>query len=316
MKHRALIVATVATVASTMLAAPMRNAEYDGVAAYYDRVFPKLVPTRSPVASKCATKLVQSMFIVEDHRTGIGKIVNVRAGLHLILNHRTAEVIQLWNHNLVKYIAASAPQSLPKLSCGEAIVRAKEYLTALELELPTNCVIRVVAFDGDYPSQWEVRWVPLFGGYEIDDFVESDIQSMVVVFHEEYGFCGYGFDINVPPPATTVVNLSREQAISRASAVAPLVMETGFYKAARADGFKITGVSAVRICVAVPNWLLDPERAVWIRQAAPVEESRLCWIVTFATVDTVDRGDMILSRVKVLVYIDAATGEVVGANFS
>jgi hypothetical protein len=74
-------------------------------------------------------------------------------------------------------------------------------------------------------------------------------------------------------------------------------------------------MESAELRISVPNWLLDPARAVWIREKPP-EETRLCWVVRFRTTDTVDRRSMKLTPVEILIYIDAATGEVVGANFT
>ncbi len=70
------------------------------------------------------------------------------------------------------------------------------------------------------------------------------------------------------------------------------------------------------LLIAAPNWLLDPKRAVWLRDKPP-EETRLCWVVTFTSVYTgkEDPGTMAVPPMFI-VYIDAATGEIVGANFT
>ena len=151
--------------------------------------------------------------------------------------------------------------------------------------------------------------------YAYDDFVKSYVQSIVILFSEDHGFCSYGCNLSVPPPKRTIVKIVKEEAITRASKVAPLVMKTQFYQSARASGFVINGVRNAELKIAAPNWLLDPARAVWIREKPP-EETRLCWIVTFSTVDTVNREGMNLSQVDILVYLDADTVEIVGANFS
>jgi hypothetical protein len=233
-----------------------------------------------------------------------------------MLFQKTAAIYQMANHQLSRYVTTNNVQKVPKLSVSEALDRAKFYLKELEVELPTNAILKVVSFGGDYLGQWEVRWRPATGGFTYDDLLSCEEQSMVVLFHEEYGFCGYACALDFPAPTSTVVRVTQEEAIVKASKVAPLVMKTPFYRMCRERGFVVSGVKNTELKIVAPNWLLDPARAIWIRKTPP-EETRLCWIVTFETKDTIERkGGMRLTDVDIYIHIDAATGEVVGANFT
>jgi hypothetical protein len=126
-----------------------------------------------------------------------------------------------------------------------------------------------------------------------------------------------------PAPKSLEVSVTREDAVRKAMEAVPKVMETPFYQQTRADGFVADKVKSCELKVAIPNWLLDPKRAEWITEKLP-EETRLCWVVRISTVDAkaADRpkrkdgkvGE--LMRPDILVYIDAASGEIVGAYFT
>ena len=78
----------------------------------------------------------------------------------------------------------------------------------------------------------------------------------------------------------------------------------------------MSGLHKAELLIAAPNWLLDPKRAVWLRDKPP-EETRLCWVVTFTSVYTgKEEPGTMLAPPMFIVYIDAATGEIVGANFT
>lgn len=72
----------------------------------------------------------------------------------------------------------------------------------------------------------------------------------------------------------------------------------------------------VELKVVAPNWLLDPKRAVWLR-TKPAEEMRVCWAVHCLTRPGTE--EITLKKLlppQIVIYIDAATGEAVGAGFS
>ncbi len=110
--------------------------------------------------------------------------------------------------------------------------------------------------------------------------------------------------------------VTQDAAITKASKVVPLIQRSPYYLQCRLPGFVVSGVLKAELLVAAPNWLLDPKRAIWLRDKPP-EETRLCWVVAFTSVYTgkTEPGELLVPPVF-LVYIDAATGEVVGANFT
>jgi hypothetical protein len=299
------------------IAGPIKEPTYEAISNYYARVSSRLISKDGLFRVDGTVPLRAEM--IERGREAFSMRADIlrtseNSRLNLIISGKSAEIFLLSDRHLNRHIETNATQRVPTLTVGQAVERAKRYLVDLEVVLPTNAVLKRVLFNSDFKSVWEVRWAVQAGGFAYDEFLRDD-PTVVVLFHEEHGFCVYGNDVFFPLPKSTAVKISQEDAILKASKVAPLVMQTRFYRDARASGFKVTGVESAELKIAAPNWLLNPARAIWIREKPP-EETRLCWVVRFKTTDTVDRGKMKLSPVDILIYIDAATGEVVGANFT
>ena len=306
MKRLFLIFILLGAWGSASRAGPLRNGSYESIKAYYERMLPKLSITNAPLSRRAVT-------VEHLKRT---KMVRVDAPLYLLIDQISGEIRLVLNRPLDRSKRAEDKQTIPELSILEALQRARTYLALLEVALPTNCVIQRLAFNQGYPSQWDVRWAPSVNGYMYDEFLHSHEQSVAVIFHEKDGLVCYGRDWDFPPPKSTEVKISRNDAILKASKCVPLVMKTPFYQGARAQGFKVTELKSAELKIAMPNWLLDPKRAIWLLKTPP-KETRLCWIVIFTTVDSKKRKKGLkLLPVDVLIYIDAGTGEVVGANFS
>lgn len=323
MKSMILVVVFIGAGCLVSTAGPIKEPTFGALSNYYVRILPRML-SKDPSFQGNLNQALTSNKVLDDETNPLrGKVFNVydiraplEVPLNMIVSKGSAKIIQIWNPRIERYIKTNGVQNIPAMSISEALSQAKRYLADLEIVLPTNCVVRKVSFNDNYRSNWEVRWVLTDGGgYLYDEFSPIEDQTIVIVFHEKYGFCGYGSDICFPPPRSTEVKVSKEDALLKASKVASLVMQTPFYRSARASGFKVTGVESAELRIAAPNWLLDPARAIWIREKPP-EETRLCWVVRFKTTDTVDRGKMKLTAVEILVYVDAATGEVVGANFT
>jgi hypothetical protein len=126
-----------------------------------------------------------------------------------------------------------------------------------------------------------------------------------------------------PSPTSLTVAISRDEAVIKAEKLTDDVMRTPYYRMARRAGFKAVALDSCELKVVKPNWLLDPARASWPSPEI-VTETRLCWMVRFKTevisadVDpkSEDGTPMKLMRPDIVLYIDAATGECVGAGFS
>ena len=214
-------------------------------------------------------------------------------------------------------------QTTPALDSAAAIERAKEYLKVFEMPLPPTSVQPDAKFNGTHKSCWTIRWRRFSGQYVWDWEYGSGTtpsETMWVNFHEKEGLEGLGSGFCCPEPKSLEVKLSKEEAIAKAEKCVPLVQRTPVYLARRMDGFVVKTVLSCELKVAAPNWLLDPKRATWIRNSVP-NETRLCWIVQFTTRDTKEHKDAegkihTLMAPIITIYLDAATGEVVGAMFT
>lgn len=248
----------------------------------------------------------------------------------------------VWGHALVKFFATSNQLKsvsnlqlrsdlgkkgygfyYAQLGFSDAVERAKVYLDSYGIKLPESVRLKTVAFDrAPFPGAWEVRWEPVWGGYAQDEFVSLP-ETAWVIFHEQLGLQSVGSGIMAPAPASLVVTISRDEAIYKAERLVADVMRTPYYRMARREGFKATALDSCELKVVKPNWLLDPQRASW-PSPEEVIETRLCWMVRFNTdvigpdVDTkLEDGTVTkLKRPDIVIYIDAATGECVGAGYS
>jgi hypothetical protein len=212
---------------------------------------------------------------------------------------------------------------LPKLTLAGALAKAQEYLKQSGVEVPPYFRPFTISYDRMSAACWDVRWRRVEHGYMWDDFDQSDVENASVIFHEEYGLILAGANFYSPAPKSYDVRITAEEAIEKAAESAPAVMETSFYRFARAQGFSVNQLLSCDLKIAIPNWLLDPKRARWIREKPP-EETRLCWVVRFGTVDTrpaerpkgEDGKPIRLNPPEIVMYVDAASGEIVGANFN
>jgi hypothetical protein len=224
---------------------------------------------------------------------------------------------QVWVDKAISHghIKTNDMDGVPELSIAEAAERAKRYLDVMGIPLATNHVLYSAEFNsgGWSPLCWELVWGPPDHPYKFDD---TPI-SCEVTFHEKLGLVHARPAKPRPYPKTMSVNIAKNQAVFKAEKAAPLVMQTPFYLQCRLPGFKVKGVKSAELLISSPNWLLDPERAIWAREP-PTDETRLCWVVVFETVDTVRERPRNFKPMPpdILVYIDAATGEIVGANFT
>ena len=207
----------------------------------------------------------------------------------------------------------------PPFTFTHAISQARDYLDAFEISIPPgDFELSTAELNGRFKNCWEVGWTRVAGAYPWDDFSEGWREGVSVVFREDTGLVLLGNDIFSPAPQSTAVAIKREDAISKAANQVPLVQQTPFYQRAHLEGFAISSLASCALEVAVPNWLLDPDRAVWTRETPP-DETRLCWVVEFATRDAREAQRGIKGKLippNILIYLDAKTGEVVGANFT
>jgi hypothetical protein len=203
-----------------------------------------------------------------------------------------------------------------KLTPAEAVARAREYLAAFGFPIPKGFELHQADFGTRTLGMWNIAWHPIIGGHELDKFNESWVPEVVVAFDETEGLISAGWADMPPTPANLTVKVTREEAMLKASRVAPLVFETPYYKRTRVGGFVVASIFECNLRIAAPNYLLDPARAVWGRRSPP-KETRLCWVVRLRTKPgSRELEEQALMPPDIVIYIDALTGETVGANFS
>jgi hypothetical protein len=232
-------------------------------------------------------------------------------------DYRTKRLTRIRNGMLHEYTKTNCVQSTPELAVGEAVFRAKGYLEFLGIGIPAHMSLAGANFNATYDTTncWSIIWLPRVNGYQFDALFCRQI--IHVQFHERFGLIEAGIQDYWPLPKSTEIHFSCEAAILKAEKAAPLVMETPFYRQCRLPGFKVEQLKNAQLLISAPNWLLDPERAIWFFDKPP-DETRLCWVVVFETVDTVRERPRNFKPMPpdIRIYIDAATGEIVGANFT
>jgi len=298
----------------TLSQSPIRSATVDAVSEYYSNVVEKIIPHEVPFANSYTRSIILNEKPEVFKRGYHSSCLSINGQFYFIINKQNNDLLMLWNHRLDKYIRTNAVQYIPKLSIAQAIIQARQYLSDLKVSQPTNMILKNIGYCR--PSMWEVRWEPVVQETRYDNFDIQYEQSVVVVFHERFGFVGYGWMNDYPKPKCMDVLVSQDDAVLKASKAIPLIQKSPYYLQCRMPGFVASGLHKAELLIAAPNWLLDPKRAIWLRDKPP-EETRLCWVVTFTSVYTgkEDPGTMAVPPMFI-VYIDAATGEIVGANFT
>lgn len=248
-----------------------------------------------------------------------GETVTAECPLNLSFNRRTLIPYRIYNKKLIDYVNTNAVQKVPSSTMTEAVREAKRYLEIIGVPLSTNMVLTSCIFDDAYyKNSWTITWEPTAGRYTYDTVMEPYVQFFSVIFNEKFGFLRFHAENYWPPPKSTEVRITREEALAKAERAAPLVFKTPMFLARNShSNYKLRTLEEITLRVYLPNWALDPKRAVWIRDSPPTE-TRLCWMVHFVTVDvkTGKTGEHGNNPQFVWIYVDAATGEIVGANFT
>jgi len=285
---------------------------------WYALLAPKLAPTNVPFAD-----MYRQPFALDDispaeiKRGADGTLVHIRAPIGFILEQPSNRIVSVSNPHLHKFVETNDTRQVADLTTNSAVEVASGYLKTIGFQCRHPLVLTDAKFNWFLDKHiWCVTWEPVVDGYRFDSFLSYLSQYVCVRFHEQYGFIGFRCSDVLPSPRTTEVKIAREFAVEKAEKVVPLVMRTPFYRMCRDSNFKMKSLKNAELLIAAPNWLLDPKRAIRIYDKPP-GETRLCWVVTFETVATRVREDGLnLIPPDILIYLDAATGEIVGANFT
>ena len=296
--------------------APELNRAVEAAKQWYAVLAPKLAPTNVPFADRYRQPFNPDgdppAEIQKDEK---GALAYIRAQFMFILEQPSNRVVSVSNPALRKFIEANDTQEVAELTTDRAVEIANGYLQTIGFQCSHPLEMEDAQFNHFLDKHvWTVTWRPVIDGYRFDAISSLLSQYVCVRFHEKYGFIGFGCNDVLPPPRTTEVKVTREFAVTKAERAAPLVMRTPFYLRCRDPNFKVKSLTSAELLIAAPNWLLDPKRAIWIHDKPP-DETRLCWVVTFDTVATREASIGLIPP-SILIYIDAATGEIVGANFT
>ena len=296
---------------------------YNEIAGEYARLINTLMPSDSSLKSFYDAPLVQEkIWLTDPTLDSLGSKIWLAAlyqPLELTFYHSPLKLRSVHNYALEEYLKAHKEQRqmVPALTVEQATAKGREYFKTVGFVLPPSYRLDTVDFNSSNPSMWTLRWQRYAGDYAYDTTNQLMVNDAVISFHETLGIGTCGVHSYLPEPTSLDVKVDRENAILKASKAVPLIQDSPYYLQARVPGFVVKSLLDCSLCVAVPNWLLDPERAVWIYDHVP-KEVRLCWVVRFTSVNSKPEPDPKYQLVppKFIIYIDAKTGEVVGVDFT
>lgn len=256
-------------------------------------------------------------------QSGIPRLLEVQGDLFVAVWADSFRVVIVVNNFLDRQLwqaKAPPPVSTSSMDQNAAVERAKECCKAFEVAIPPHFKLTEAKFNIN--NRWHVRWQRFCGEYVWDERESSE--SVFVSFHEKDGLESISAKSCQPEPKSLDVKVSKEQATTKASKCVSLVQQSPIYRRYRMPGFVVKSLKSCELRIAVPNWFFDPKRAE-VPRKEPAKETRLCWIVRFETVDSKaeQRGlkdkngkPLMLNAPTISIYIDAATGDVVGALFT
>ena len=316
---RAFYAVLFSALAFNAAAAGITEASLNGVYNFYSQVASSLAPSNVPFAGIYEQPLTLGSRGYEEHSFGYYPcVVFADAQFYFqVTKEPEPKLISLYNYQLDYYISTNniLHVSIPAWTPQVAIDKSKDILKALHIPAAGMAVKRVCRTRIDC-SVWRVHWERRHQGIPYDPFVDQLDQRVEVDISERHGFVGYYGRYDFPVPKRMDVLVRQEDAIAKASKAVPLIQRSPYYLQCRLPGFVVSGLRSAELLVAAPNWLLDPKRAIWLRDKPP-DETRLCWVITFTSVYTgKTEPNAIPLAPAFLVYIDAATGEIVGANFT
>lgn len=284
----------------------------------YSHVLSVLLPKRA-VSTDGSEMLSRDKISVEQARytTTLSTLHPSTYPVHVVMEKGTGRVYIVGNKVVQGRIKSCEPQPFPTLSTDEALRTARTYLRRLNLELPSDAHLHRITYS-QHRAYWCVVWSKREKGYEyFDPQGGEDSESIGVSFHEEYGFERYWYGMYLPSPTNLTVKIDAEEAARMAAPYAPKILKVPFYRAWHPGAFKIAGVKSAKLKIVAPNWLADPSRAIVLRDYKSPDGlpkyTRLAWVVTFETADAdikENRGG------EIYVYVDAATGEILGGSFT
>ena len=227
-----------------------------------------------------------------------------------------------------EYKPPSGWQNTPALTRDAAVERAKEYLKIFKVDVPPDYKLEEPNF-GDSgggaqgTSCWRVLWLRFSGQYPWDGSTLG-METVLVEFYEKEGLVNLAdCRCNCPEPKRLEVKITKEEAIAKATRCVPLVQRNPVYSSFMLGGFVAKSVKSCELLVSAPNWWFGPKRCTYMSVGKAPTETRLCWKIKILTMDSKQeerrrKGELgpqdSLIAPQMTIYIDAATGEAVGAD--
>lgn len=193
----------------------------------------------------------------------------------------------------------------------EMIKEAEGYLRILCGAIPDDAIFINAEYNvgqwrdakHSYEGKWLIDWGRRTSGYRYR------FDGIRVVVHEKYGLSGYGYNFYSDPPASLVVNITKEKAIEIAKPFAK--------KMAKLFGYKSGEVLDAELQITNPNYFegqfVEGFRRIGVKDYSkyPQSYTRLAWIVSFSW-----GYDKVFTKnyEPAHVWVDAETGEILGGG--
>ena len=213
----------------------------------------------------------------------------------------------------------------------QVLDKAQYYLDLMNEEIPPDYILSYVIYAMDDELMindpiWWVIWQPCINGVFFDDAdgKYNGDHFIFMTIHEELGLVFYLRKVGIyPPPESMEIKVSPKQAGEVALSLVPEVLKTNIFNTMRGDAErKLRRLVETRLVLFEPNWMLDPKRSdfdvdILSYEIRPPKETRLSWRIEFVLEEepAPDGSRSMFREIQVWIYIDAKTGECVGADF-
>jgi hypothetical protein len=177
--------------------------------------------------------------------------------------------------------------------------------------------LELIKFDLDKrKGEWFVQWHRTHNGYQyIDDWVQ-------ILYHEKYGLASYssGFTSTSCP---TEVKIQEEEAKKKALSIAAEAIRSDLPMPSMGqsykqwfNNFKLGEISRSELFIINPNYLFTEKSSTDISKR--IRNARLAWVICINAplINKVGPKGEILAGTVISIWIDAATGEMLGGMFS
>jgi len=240
--------------------------------------------------------------------------------LRMTFDLRNARILLIFSFDLTQKLRENKHYE-PLLNEKEAHSKAMEYMRGLCIKYEDYSLklIRAEFYkEGESPGRWFFAWIRCYGGY---NFAYDMIR---IEFSETYGLICFINSCTSHIPPILNVKISEENAKQIALEYAKELMASNKgdehvgvsnFKKYFAK-YKIGDIESAELMIIHPNFLLVKGGS--LKAETKPRDTRLAWQVTIKAMDK--RGQSPegyqLSPLEIWLWIDAATGEWLGGNFT